>query len=515
MGKTHSRGVRFTVEQAEFLEDAYQKGSKIPSLEAKLLSERMGCKEDRIKQWFYGRRRKDENIPAQQRLTDEQREQLEKAYQKSSTPTKHALRQIAKKSDLSVAKIMNWFSRKRKVDHDSSNTPILDKEQSEYMVSIYATVKYPSARTLDKIAKKIGITPIQVYAWFSAKRATDSSILPKRKASPRAPSADLTTAATEVLEAAFAKNPLPTVMELKEIHKQTNIDEQRLERWFDRKRLITRRMTNNEKLKCINHHQSALEEAYQNNKYLSVKELDKMVDRIGMERKQVQSWFRNRRSRDKDFKTSNLYRRICHKFEAGQTRVLDETYQENKNLTTKEMYALADRIGLKQPQVYRWFSTKRSRDKDYKSLVPSYTAAQTQLLQAAYQQNSRPSTKEKEKLAKSVGLSLEQVMNWYYGARAKFDCPKIVIPLTTKQKDMLLDAYAQDSHPSGKKIAEIADCIGLTNVRVRNWFRHFRSPENQLKRANLLKAKQEESNLQGIDVKIKMEPMDVGLGDVK
>ena len=87
--------------------------------------------------------------------------------------------------------------------------------------------------------------------------------------------------------------------------------------------------------------------------------------------------------------------------------------------------------------------------------------------------------------------------------------------MTTKQRDTLLDAYRENRYPKTKRIVELANCLGLTELKVRTWFQNRRAIANKLRAANLLQAKIEEFNPQEIKVGIKMEPMDVGLGNVQ
>ena len=496
--------VRFTPAENECLEEIYQKGSKIYSYEVQSIAESLGCTELRIRSWLSRRRRKDGNIlSVQHHFTKEQVEQLEIEYQNSSMPEVHALSNIAETLGVEdMTRVKNWFARRRKAEHGGSNTPILSEEQSEYLLSIYAKTKYPRTRKLTRIAEACGLTTHQITAWFFGKRATDKadgSIPFNRKRRRNVEIGDLSTTTTEFLEAAFAENSVPTTEKLKEIQNITNIDERRLEAWFDHKRRITAN------LKSMKRHHKALKEAYQINKYLTAKELRELADRIGIEHKRVRNWFRYRRERDTEFDRNKLVFQKHIKFDADQRSALNEAYQRNRKLPPKEIYALADRLGLKKIPVQRWFCAKRCADKVQKKTSMWFTAEQTKILQAAYQLNSRPSRKEKEKVAVDVGLSYKQVTTWYFRTGGMLNRPRISPPLTNKQRSVLIAAYAQESYPPSTKLAELANCIGVTESRVRNWFGYYR----KLSAANNPQGNQEESDVQDIDVNIKKEPMDV------
>ena len=517
MEKVRSRGVKFTLAEKKSLEEAYQKGTKIPNLEAKILAESMGMEERQISAWFSRRRRKDDSIPTNRpHFTDEQREKLEIAYQNNNMPKLHVLKELAERLDVqNVRRLSSWFSHKR-ISERVSNMPVFNQEQKEYLMSIYAKLKYPRGDRLNEIAEELGATTKQIYAWFSAERTKDKN--EGRKKPPlKCPSKipDFNTTATELLEAVFAENPQPTNQELKKIQENTNIDERRLEIWFDIKRRSVNRSILAEKLKCEKDHQKALTEAYQNNKYLSVKELNKLADRIGLKHLRVQHWFRYRRFQDKDFDQDHPVITKQIRIEASARCVLDEAYQKNKYPTQQEMYALADRVGLKKDKVQNWFHKKRYLDKDANNRK-RFTADQYRSLQAAFQMNTRPSTKEKETLAMNIGLSLYQVTSWFTSTRVKTGSSHTIVPLTAEQKDVLLGAYRENRFPHPEEFAELANCVGLTEVRVRTWFSTTRKKANKLAMANLLQANQEESDLEDNMAEVKMEePIDKGLGDAK
>ena len=157
MKKVRSKQVRFTFEEVEFLEKAYQKGPKNGRIQAKTLAETMGHEEKRIKKWFSHRRTKDENIfiLSKQCFTDEQKEQLTITYQKKKSSKKHVIKKIAKTPNIKdVKRIDNCFAAKR----ISVHRPRYSKEQREYFMSIYAKRKYPPIKELSDIAEKFGRT---------------------------------------------------------------------------------------------------------------------------------------------------------------------------------------------------------------------------------------------------------------------------------------------------------------------------------------------------------------------
>ena len=506
-----SKGVLFTDEEKDFLEEAYQNSSKIASQEAKSIAETMGCEEYRVRNWFSRRRKRDENVPAKPYFTAEQREKLEIAFQQKGTmPDNHVLEEIAKELNVKdVKRVAGWFSRKRIAEHVSS-TPISSRKQNEYLMAVYTTTKSPRRRKMNEIAEKFGTTTDQIYAWFLEERNKEKkdgvSHRKKRTTSKCQPGkADLDTTTTELLEAAFVEDPSPTSEKLKEIQEKTDVDEHRLEIWFDRKRRSVRSLVVTEKSKAERQSQNALREAYQKNKYLTAKEISELGDRIGMTQTRARRWFKFYRDQDKDFNKDIL---LHHKYtiiEANKLSVLNEAYQENKNLTPQEIHALADRVELQRTQVLNWVRWKRSKDKDYQSRF-RHNAEQTRSLQAAYQINPSPSKAEKRKLAMDNGLSLRQVSTWLYRcAKNKSDRSS----LTATQRDVLLGGYKEDRYPHAEKLTELANCVGLTESQVRNWFQEWAKEEaKKLKAADPPVVKQEESDQQDMKVELKIEPMD-------
>ena len=161
--------------------------------------------------------------------------------------------------------------------------------------------------------------------------------------------AGFTTAEIEHLEAAFAESPWPTRKELKEIKERTNIRGCRLKTWFDCRRRSTKNVVVTEKLEAEKQRQSKLIEAYHKDKYVTPNILCELGDRTGMTEAQIRKWFMQRRALDKSLNKDTSMLRKCIKVRADQQAVLNEAYQKKKKkITTKEMYVLAERVGLKQ-----------------------------------------------------------------------------------------------------------------------------------------------------------------------
>ena len=505
-------GSSFTDKEVRFLEEAYQKGSKVARLEAKSIAEKMGCEEKRVKSWICRRRKKDESVPAQNRFTDEEKEQLEIAFQqKGSIPEMQVYKEIAEMMNIkNVKRIIGWFSHRRK---SKLVPPTFSREQEKFLMSIYETCKYPHRERRNHIAKKLGATMDEIHAWFLAERIKNKNIRvvsQRKRSSLKTPQGipDLNATTTKLLEAAFAENPLPTSEKLKEIQEKTDIGEHRLTTWFERKRRSIKNPTvNSRSMRYMTPWKIVLEEEYQKNKILTANEVNELEGRLGVERWRIVRWFRQRRYKDRDFdKDDSLLLNCRTRIGADKMCVLNKAYQNIENFTPEEAYALADRVGLTQRQVQSWYRKKKCADTG--CTRARFTTDQNQLLQAAYQKNPRPSRKEEEELATKVRHSLRQVKIWYEMARSEAGIAQTKARLTIKQKGILQDAFNKDQHPPLKKVQNLMVSAGLTEAQVRNWNQRARNKARKLGAANILQEKQEEPDLRDMDVEIKMEPVD-------
>ena len=320
-----------------------------------------------------------------------------------------------------------------------------------------------------------------------------------------------------------AENSYPNREELNEIAKKLNASEKRVRSWFTNKRkaapsnhpLANSKVFSNRQ--HTNEQRLVLADAYQKNKRPTHEELDALEKTTGLGRLQIQRWFRHEKAKDqaaKIFGSDSFNRKH---FKPEEVLVLEQAHLKNRYTPKKGIHDLANSMGLNQMRVYNWFRTRRKYDDSYITRQSWCSADKAQILEAAYKRDPRPSTKEKEKMAKDFGVSVAQVKGWYQRTRGRYGHAHHVKQTTPQEKNVLLKAYKKNARPDGKAVAELANRLGFEKLRVLDWFSRKRSKSGaaDLQRVRL----EEDTDVDTRDVKVelnvKVEPMDVDDTDQK
>ena len=249
------------------------------------------------------------------------------------------------------------------------------------------------------------------------------------------------------------------------------------------------------------------------------KQLNELADQLDMRRMRVHDWFKERRSLDKEYRPDFFIDKTARKKNPDQLFVLNEAYKKNKILKGKDAAELAVRVNLTITQLQSWFEVKRHNDKEYERKKFPFTIDQVRIMKDLLEKNPWPSSEEKRKEGKKVGLTLAQVTSWFTKNRRKSDCGSNPRFLTSEQKDILRLAYDENPNPDVARREELANLLDtptnrVTKKRVGDWFSDARLRQQGKRRVPLWTVKGEsQSKKEDMDVKIKVESMDTELDD--
>ena len=575
MGPVRQKKLLFSKEQLALLEVAYKKRPIIYDGEAKRLSIKLGCEEKEVKIWFHNKLFKETNQPSAEVgegeimetesdsddttqsgsspenistsnafFNKQETEYLLKIYLRCRKPIKSHAEEIAEYLNTTPQKINNWFTATR----DQEAVIELDDQQEQTLMAAYRENDGQlSVEKIRQLAERLGLTMDRVKSWIRKTRSAEIS----------SKVVTLNASHDAILEELYTKTKRPRYRDLKEISDKTNVNMISLENWFRSKRLQCNGTM------ITPQQQRALVEAYQKNKYLDRKEMMDLADRENLSQTQAENWFRRQRIKDIDF---NELLTSSYTMNPAALRTLNEAYSRDKYISKKEIYQIADRIGVNKNQVRAWFDHRRYRDKDFeekkllnncalkkdsvnlfaetyvKNKSPELaeiltladltgeTAARVQdwfecqrrkdklglsaknheMLAAAYEQDSHLTRRRRNTLAHNIGIHISRVTKYFAHRNMEDKDYRKSSPFTTVQRILLLAAFEKDQYPSAEKRAALADKIGASEKRVQVWFWRTRAKAIKSKSSNIVELKTEKPNQ-----KLKREKPDVKLQDME
>ena len=520
--RRHKR--QFTELQRAKLEALYQENQRQGLIGYKRIAKEMDIEDEiRVKYWYKRRRAIHNTTNPVLRLNRERKRQL-LLFNVKNSPQEKEIIQIAENVGATTTQIENLFSSKRTLVNtcDSSGTKVetilsayqesiqqgklssknadLNPEEKEVLEAAYEKNPVPTGVELEKIRDTIHVDLDRIKIWFDRKR--DAMIYLNTL---------LEAERKEALEEAYQKNKYLTPNEVGEIGHRLGMSIDKSRSWISNRRYKdpdynrdTMIATGATLFRGSTAQKIALIEAYENNKYLTSKEIGALAKRLDMPVSYVRNWFQYQRSQDQDFVKDNLVVVQPKKKNFMQEIALNEAYQMNSYPKAVEVEEIADRTNLKKSEVQNWFVRKRQSNSDHTFW---FNTTQRQLLEAAFKKNPNPFAEERENIAKELGVALFQVSDWYARARFVSGYRNDVEWLTAQQSGILMDSYRNNSYPDKKTIAELASCIDIGKLRVRSWFTTIRERAENLEMSDMSQMKKEQ--IQAVEVKA--EPMDLKL----
>ena len=161
--------------------------------------------------------------------------------------------------------------------------------------------------------------------------------------------------------------------------------------------------------------------SYQETNYPDTQEKKEIGKQLGLETKQISTWFKNMRKRDEHNGTSP--RQIRSVVDAHQKIILTKSYQETKYPNTQQTKELGKQLGLDTKQISIWFKSMRKSDKlngtcprQFRRVV---NADQKIILTKSYLETKYPDTQQTKELGKQLGLETRQISIWFKNMRRR------------------------------------------------------------------------------------------------
>ena len=232
---------------------------------------------------------------------------LEDAFEVNQQPTSEELQNLQEKTKLDVSRINLWFDRKRLgMKKQATKEKLKSQEQFNSICDeLYPKNKYRTTKELNELADQIGVDRLRLRCWFRYRRIKDKEYKPHVPIVK--PLIRRTHEEIIALEKEYQKNKRPDLKEAGEIADRIGIKTSQVRGWFQRKRIDDEDC----KKRKIHHDPSVVEvfqAAYQKNPRPSVEEREDLAEIVGLTSTQVSSWFSSARARFgcPTIKTANL-----------------------------------------------------------------------------------------------------------------------------------------------------------------------------------------------------------------
>eukprot|EP01117_Protostelium_nocturnum_P011933 TRINITY_DN4365_c0_g1_i1.p1 TRINITY_DN4365_c0_g1~~TRINITY_DN4365_c0_g1_i1.p1 ORF type:complete len:476 (-),score=173.70 TRINITY_DN4365_c0_g1_i1:33-1460(-) len=137
---------------------------------------------------------------------------------------------------------------------------------------------------------------------------------------------------------------------------------------------------------------------------------------------QISSWFKHKRETCKSKGKMTFKRASPLKFSAEQVNVLEEGFRVNPYAKSKLLKEISEKLDVDMKRVQNWFKHRRSKlanDGKFhlRSSRTSLNPNQLAFLRGAYFTNNNPSTEVAESMGKELNLSMEQIHKWFVNER--------------------------------------------------------------------------------------------------
>jgi hypothetical protein len=153
-----------------------------------------------------------------------------------------------------------------------------------------------------------------------------------------------------------------------------------------------------------------------------------------------------------------------------------EESNNNPTLSAQEKAQLMSDTGLNEKQLNDWFVSECKKQKDIK--LPSSTV---EILKQSFDVNRWPSKVDRLRIASEAGITEAQLHSWFNAERSrrKHDADATVPPSKSDNLDIEVckawyDAHQSNPYPTKVDIEQLANTTGLTEQRIKNWFRNER-----------------------------------------
>nr|CAD7259815.1 unnamed protein product [Timema shepardi] len=387
--------------------------------------------------------------------------------------------------------------------------------------------RYPDIHRREALGGELGMTPLQVLSWFKSKRKIKEANKTKKRervlegeAAKRKKSEFLNPDQLQRLKREFKKDSTLTAERRRHLALQLGLGEKRVREWFAGVHRRLRQMGDSEMTRRLllnslgaknfepftEEQQQCLELNFDKNHYPGKEECQKLASELGSgDPQRVYKWFARRRQSHAQEKTNCdcASKGGPRTFTVKQLLRLEQEFNLNFHPPRERWEALAAELDLPEVRVYKWFVNKRNEmrrsniNSDYLALLnrfnrrssSSLSIAQIQALEEVFKTVHYPSKEEAERLAAQLGIESEKrITRWFDSKRQRvkrltgvaFTPPvrsgtsghsgENAGRFTDHQVERLEQEFLADPRPSIDEIGHMATELGLTEIKVHNWF---------------------------------------------
>nr|CAD7393808.1 unnamed protein product [Timema cristinae] len=311
----------------------------------------------------------------------------------------------------------------------------------------------------------------------------------------------------DILNEEFKANTFPTTKYIQQLSADIELPSSWIESWFQHKRSEMSVTSNNKRYKTdLSQEQlDRLLEEFESNSTPVFENYAQLGQELGLSEVKVYQWFtaqRHKLRKKTNSKELTPSRRsifqIKHYLTPEQVKRLNLEFLQNPMLTADQCCVLADKLGISQVKVYRWFKSrlhKLKKQSHAKGSILHLKAEKTKnrftssaLLDTLKHENPKGhvrAEKNENSLTSSTHLSNSKHESPQEGAKKCF--------LSPDQLSHLKEEFVENHYPNKEHREFLAQELGLNEKKISNWFNKVRQ---KMINANLnLKSRSERKSI--------------------
>ena len=262
----------------------------------------------------------------------------------------------------------------------------------------------------------------------------------------------------------FDKDPFPSLEEKLELMDKTGLSRRSVESWFNRERKRRRKMGDDSiEIQSWSIKYPELEKQFKLNPY-SRNQYKELAYKTGLSERQVKEWFQRRRLSMSTLKISNLttkYPELLLQFE------------NNPYLTPNELDKLVSTTGLAKIQIQTWFQYQQK--KNGMAHQKFDMATKYPQLVEQFELNPHPNREDVDRLIEVTGLKKSQIRRWFENKQEINGLSGPVFSESTKSTmrnnyPELEQQFNVNPYPIEDEINKLSEVTNLSNEQLKKWF---------------------------------------------
>nr|CAD7197297.1 unnamed protein product [Timema douglasi] len=292
----------------------------------------------------------------------------------------------------------------------------------------------------------------------------------------------------DILNEEFKANTFPTAIYIQQLSADLELPSSRIDDWFRHKRSEMSVTTNNKRYKTdLSQEQlDRLLEEFESNSTPVFENYAQLGQELGLSEVKVYQWFTAQRHKLRKKTNSNepapsrpSMFQIKHYLTPEQVKRLNVEFLQNPMLTADQCCVLADKLGISQVKVYRWFKSrlhKLKKQSHAKGSILHVKAEKTKnrlkssdLLDTLKHKNPKGHVRA-EKIETSL-ISSTHLSNF------KHESPKEAAKkcfLNPDQLSYLKEEFVENHYPNKEHREFLAQELSLNEKKISNWFNKVR-----------------------------------------